>query len=235
MVLFQLTITRIFSIYFAQGILLALFLYLPYKILKQNRKRVHVLFSTFYLCVAAGIIFNFIYAPLTDVELVKFLNFMTNYLMSLGPIFILAFLILFHKGEESFNTSKQLLLIIPYALILFFVYFIPDGVQIGPETNWSPIWSILYFLYIMTVLTLMTFIPNFYFSLKVYKKIDDDLVRKKWKIFVIGEIELYILLYGSYISNAFASSTIRLIWSIFMLILAMTGAYAIYYGVAKRF
>ncbi len=235
MVLFQLSLTRILSVYVAQGIILLLFIYLPIKILKENKKRIHVIFSFFYFCVTLGIICNFIYAPLTDVNIVKFLNFMTNYLITLSAIFIVVFLILFYKGEEEFNTSKQLMVIITYAVILFLVYFIPDGVQIGPETDWAPVWSITYFLYITIVLTVMGAIPSLYYSYKLYEKIDDDLVRKKWKVFIFGEIEMFFLLYGTYLSNVINDPTINLYWGIAMLFLTLTAAYMIYYGVAKRF
>lgn len=235
MVLYQLSIGRIIAIYVANGIIFTFFIYLAYKILKQSRKRQNIYFSLMYISVAIGIFINFIYATLTDSNLIILLNFFTNYFITLGTIFLTVFVLILLKTEEIFDTKKQLTLIITYAILLSLMIFIPDGVEVGPHTGWSPHWSWPLFIYVAIIITIMSVAPSLYYSIKLYKKFEDILIKKKWKFFIIGMSELFAVLYGTFFTHALNISLIRTIWSIIALVLSLSGAYLIYYGVAKKF
>ena len=89
MVLFQLeNPIRIITIYGAQGLVFAWFTYLAYRILKRDRKRLNLIFSGFYLSVVVGTLFNFIYGPIADEQIVLILNFCTNFGAFYAPILV---------------------------------------------------------------------------------------------------------------------------------------------------
>ena len=64
MVFFQLDTTRIIQVYVVQGIIAVFFLYLAYKILKRDTKRLNLIFRLGFISAGIGLLINFIYAPL---------------------------------------------------------------------------------------------------------------------------------------------------------------------------
>lgn len=235
MVLFQISVGRLITIYIANGIIFAVFIFLASKILKQGKKRLNIYFSLFYISVAIGIFFNFIYAPLTDPDLIIKLNFITNYFIVFGLIFLTVFIILYLKSEEVFTTGKQLAFIIIYGVLLFFMILIPDGVEISADTGWAPHWSWFLFIYVILLISIMSTVPSLFYSLKIYKKFEDERLKKKWKLFILGICELFAVLYGTFLTHALNIAIVRTIWSIGALILSLSGAYFIYDGVARKF
>jgi len=228
---------RILTIYFAQGLLFVFFIFLAYKILKRDRKRLNLIFGGFYLSAVIGTAINFIYGPLDDPNIVVILNFFTNFGYFYAPIFLVVFDLILLKSEKVINTTKQLLVLIIYGLAMFGMFvllFIPGyGVDISATTNWSPVWSLPFFIYVILVETIGAVIPIYYLSLQVYKKFEDDVLQKKWKFFIYGFSALAIFMYGIFISNTLNNSTFRVIMGFIGLILAISGGYLMYYGVGR--
>ncbi|MFX1395126.1 MAG: hypothetical protein ACFFAH_16360 [Promethearchaeota archaeon] len=234
MVLFQLNLTRIIQIYIVQGLSFLFFLLIVYKSLKKSRKRPLIYFSLFFISIDIGLFFNFIYAPLTNLSLVLTLNFLTNYFIAFGAIFLTVFCIIIYKHHQ-FNTLKQATLILIYAVLLFLIILIPNGVEISEKTNWHPCWSIYLFLYVIMLLTIMGLIPTLYYSIKILQTFNDETLKKRWRFFIIGTCEYYILTYAVFLSNTLDILIFRRSIAIITLILAITGAIALYYGVIKKF
>ncbi|MFX1259043.1 MAG: hypothetical protein ACFFAN_14385 [Promethearchaeota archaeon] len=234
MVLFQLTVTRFTQVYIAQGIVFVFFIYLIYKVLKTDRNKLKIIFCGYYISEAIGIFINFIYAPLTNPDLVKILNFLTNFFIIFGTIFFMVFCLISFKGEEKLSPPKQLLIILSYGVVLSFMIFIPEGVEINADTGWLPHWSLTLFIYVMVVMTIFAVAPSFYYAIKIYQIIDDELLKKKWKFFIIGLIKLNIFLYGTFFSNTLHNPTFRIIWALISLYLALSGSYLVYYGVGSK-
>ncbi len=236
MVLFELTPIRAFTVYGAQGILFAFLLFLAYKILNRDRKRLNIILSLYYLFVVIGVLINFVYAPLEDDVIVRILNFLTNFFIFGASIFIVVFELILLKSEKVITFPKQLLIILIYEIALFcmiFFVFVPEwGVTLNPTTL-APTWSIPFLIYLVLVVTLGSVIPILYFALQISKKFEDEILRKRWKFFIIGVCALFIFMYGIFISNTLDNSTIRTAMGALGLILAITGGYLIYYGVGK--
>ncbi len=236
MVLFELTATRAFTVYGAQGILFAFLLFLAYKILKRDRKRLNIILSLYYLSAVIGLFVNFVYAPLEDDKIVRILNFVTNFFIFGASIFLVVFELILLKSEKVITLPKQLLVILIYGIAMFcmiFFVFVPDwGVTLNTKTL-APIWSIPFFIYLVLVVTLGSVIPTLYFAFQISKKFEDEVLRKRWKFFIIGVCALFIFIYGIFISNTLNDDTIRLVMGALGLILAITGGYLIYYGVGK--
>ncbi len=237
MVLLQLTPTRILIIYIAQGAVFAFFLYLAFKILGRDRKRLNVIFAGFYITPAIGLFINFIYGPLTDEGIVLFLNFLTNFGIFYAPIFMVVFELILLKSEKVITPAKQILILIIYAIAMFCMFFfllIPGyGVEINAGTNWSPKWYPPFFIYLVIIESL-AIVPSIYLALKIYAKFEDALLKKKWRYFIFGFLFLVIFMYGIFVSNYLADSTFRLIMGSISIILAISGGYLMYKGVGQQ-
>ena len=235
MTLYQMSMIRIFTIYVAQGFMCLFFLFLAFKILKRDRKRLNVIFSGFYISSAIGLIINFIYAPLTDVSVVLMLNFLTNFFIFYSSIFIVVFNLILLKSEKVITTRKQLTILIVYGIAMFsmigFLFFPGFGVTFNE--NWSPIWSFPFFLYVVVIETIGLF-PALYLSFQIYKKFEDEVIKKKWKFFIFGLCSILIFLYGIFISNTLDIDIFRTLIGVVGLILALLGAYLMYYGVGRQ-
>ncbi len=241
---FQLTTGRIITVYVAQGVILVAFLYLAIKILLRDRKRLNVIFAGLYISPAIGVLINFLYAPMTDEFIVSILNFFTNFGFFYAPIFIVVFDLILLKSEKIISTSKQLMILIIYGIAMFgmiFFLFIPGyGVTINQGTGWSPVWSLPFFLYVVFVETIGALIPSLYFSFQIYKKFEDEQLKRKWRFFIFGFIALMTFMYMIFISNTFSDpattdgSTFRLIIGVLGLILVVLGGFLMYFGVGKQ-
>jgi hypothetical protein len=238
MVYFQLTPGRIITVYIAQGVIFLVFLYLAIRILLRDRKRLNVIFAGLYISPAIGLLINFIYAPMTDEFIVLILNFFTNFGLFYAPIFIVVFDLILLKSEKVISTSKQLIILFIYGIAMFsmvFLLFIPGfGVTINSGTNWSPVWSLPFFLYVVFVETIGALIPSLYFSFQIYKKFEDEVLKRKWRFFIFGFIALMTFMYAIFISNFLGDPTIRLIIGVMGLILAILGGFLMYFGVGKQ-
>ena len=238
MVYFQLTPGRIITVYIAQGVIFLVFLYLAIRILLRDRKRLNIIFAGLYISPAIGLLINFIYAPMTDEFIVLILNFFTNFGLFYAPIFIVVFDLILLKSEKVISTSKQLMILFIYGIAMFsmvFLLFIPGfGVTINSGTNWSPVWSLPFFLYVVLVETIGALIPSLYFSFQIYKKFEDEQLKRKWRFFIFGFIALMTFMYAIFISNYLGDPTVRLLIGVVGLILALLGGFLMYFGVGKQ-
>ena len=235
MVFFEISVTRAITVYGAQGILFAFFLFLAYKILKRDRKRLNIIFSLFYLSVVIGLLVNFVYAPIEDVPIVLILNFFTNFFIYFAVVFLVVFELILLKSEKVITFPKQLLIMLIYGILLFSMIFLVfvEGLGVTLSLTWSPIWSVPFFIYVLLVVTLGGIIPTLYFALQISKKFEDEILRKRWKFFIIGVCALFVFMYGIFISNTLNNATLRTAMGALGLILAIIGGYLIYYGVGK--
>ena len=180
------TLTRALTVYVAQGLVCAFFIFLAYKILKRDRKRLNIIFSGFYLSAAIGLLVNFIYAPLDPLDfenVILFLNYITNFGIFYSPIFLVVFNLILLKSEKVITPLKQIAILIIYGIamfcMIFFVYVEGWGVEIDPE-SWSPHWMLPSFLYLLLIESVATGF-FFYLSFLIYEKFEDEQLKKKWK------------------------------------------------------
>ena len=230
-----LSATRFITIYIAQGLGCAVFAFLAYKILKRDRKRLNIIFSGFYISPVIGFVINFIYGPLTNVTAVLLLNFLTNFFIFYATSFLVVFNLILLKSEKVIVKSKQLSILIGYAILMFcmlFLLFIPGwGVEITAPT-WSPHWMPPFFIYLMIVESLAV-VPTLYLSLQIYKKFEDTTLKRKWKFFIYGFCAFAVFMYGIFVSNFLDIPIFRTIMGLIGLILALIGSYMLYYGVGR--
>ena len=169
-----LTLIRAIQVYVVQGSLIPYFMFLVYKILKRDKKRLNYIFSFTYIINIIACLVNFIYAPFSYEPVVLFLNFLTTILIAISTIFNLIFILIILKSEKVINLKKQILIIGVYCFALvmsIFIYYNPElGITMNSTTKWVPVWKWPLFLYITGILTFYVVIPGFYYIRKVYKK-----------------------------------------------------------------
>jgi hypothetical protein len=236
MLLQQLTLSRIITIYVAQGLIFAVFLYLAFRILSRDRKRLNKVFAGLYLSPAVGLFINFIYGPLTDETIVLFLNFLTNFGIFYAPIFMVVFELILLKSEKVITTTKQLLILVGYGIAMFCMFFlllIPGyGVYIDEVTK-SPVWYFPFFIYLV-IIESIAIVPSILLAFQIYIKFEDPLLKKKWRSFIYGFLFLVIFMYGIFVSNFLNNATFRLVMGGISIILAIAGAFLMYRGVGKQ-
>jgi hypothetical protein len=232
---------RIIQVYIAQGFIGIFFLFLAYKILKRGAHRLNKIFSLFYITSTSGLLINFIYAPLSieGLELiVLILNFLTNYIVAFSTIFLVFFELILLKSEKVITKEKQIYIIVGYAVILaglaIFLFFPNMGVKIDSTTEWKPVWHAPFYLYMMGVLTLFTFIPVVYFGWQIYTDFEDLTLKQKWRYYMLGIVFLFGFVYGTFTANFLNIPLFRTIWAITSLFLTIIGGYLLYYGVGRQ-
>jgi len=239
---FQYDVVRILQVYLIQGLVFLFFVSLSIIILKRDKKRLNKIFSGFYILISLGLLFNFFYASMRSDDLViviEILNFITNYCLLLGPIFLVVFQVILLKSESVFTKKKQLIIIVSYSVVLLsmigFMFGEETGVDIkGP--NWVPIYHLPIYIYLVVVHSIGSTIPTIYLSTKIYRKLEDTTLRNKWKFFIIGIHSLNIFMYGTYTSYILEVVLFgfRFVWSIVGLILVVAGGYMLFYGVGRQ-
>ena len=230
-------LTRFFIVYIAQGLVFLICVFLAFKTIRRDRKRLNLIFGLFYICIAFGLFINFIYAPFGDAPFVLYLNFITNYSLFLCPIFIVIFNLILLKSEKVITAKKQLIIIVIYGVIVFGTFFllfgVNTGVEIGAAPKYSPVWFLPFYLYAMIAFNL-AWIAAIYLAMMIYKKFEDEQLKKKWKFWVIGILELLLFGDGNFTMNLLNIDMLRTLWGIIGLILVISGSYLLYYGVGKQ-
>lgn len=234
MVFFQLDTTRIIQIYVLQGFIAAFFLYLAYKILKRDTKRLNLMFSLGFISAAIGLLINFIYAPLTNEAVVIVLYYITIFVLFLFGAFFVVFVMMLLKSEKVITPKKQLIYVIIYFVAELCSVFIPEGVTINASTEWKPVWSVAMFAYFVGVIVILGMIPSLYYSIQINKRFEDEVIKKKWKYFIYGIIGIYSFAIGTLFSNTLNDQTFRTIWSGISLILVIASPLLMYYGVGRQ-
>jgi hypothetical protein len=242
MVLYQLeNPMRVVTIYGAQMLIFLWFSYLAYRILKRDRKRLNLIFAGFYLSVVVGTFFNFIYGPIANDQVVLVLNYFTNFGAFYAPIFFVVFDLILLKSEKVITPIKQIIILVGYGIYMFcMIFFVLAGegwgVTLNASTEWSPVWHLPFFLYMILGVTLFTILPVLYLSFQIYKKFEDEQLKKKWKFFIFGIIAVMGFMYAIFFANFLGQTypTIRTVIGPIGVVLALIGGYLMYIGVGRQ-
>ncbi|TFF96554.1 MAG: hypothetical protein EU547_06305 [Promethearchaeota archaeon] len=231
----QFDIGRILQVFFIQGLIALFFLYILYQILKRGRKRINILFAFAYLFVLIGLINNMVYAFIRNEPLLIVLNFITNFTVTFGLIFLTLFNMLIFFSEKKIDTKWQITIIIIYGAILFLqILFLPFGGIIANEsTNWKALWSFPYYLYVITVISVGSIAPTIIISIQIYLEMHEPELKQRWVYFIIGALGVVFYMYGVFTVDLFNDTLIRFIWSLISLTIVLW-IYLMYYGVGRQ-
>jgi len=226
-------ISRFIQVFVVQGSFGLFFLLMAFRVLRREAKGLNNILASFYILTGVGVIINIIYVNIFIESVVLILHFLTYFLLCTSLIFLLLFILILYKSENVINVKMKLLLIIIFSILLLILWFFPGGMTINDTTNWKPEWSVPFLVYSYIVCTIVVIGPSIFYSLKMYQRIEDNELKKKWKYFILGIISYFLLYYGTSLSNTLADPNFRFIWSILSLP-TLVALYFIYYGVAKQ-
>jgi len=226
-------IARFLQIYIIQGFFAIFFLGMAFIVLMRGKKRTNLYLSSFYLSSFVGGFINIIYANIFNQTIVYILHFITYYILCFSMVFLLIFVLTVLKPSDSFSIKFQFFILFLFGIILLGLLFIPSGIIINEHTNWKPDWSWVFLIYSIITCSGIVILPTSYYSVKIYGKIGNDHLKKKWKYFLIGISAYFFLYYGTSLSNTLNLDKFRLLWSIISLP-TLIALYLIYYGVGRQ-
>ena len=137
------------------------------------------------------------------------------------------------KPPNFINKRIQFLILVLYSVSLLVLLLIPGGIIIDQSTNWKPNWSWSFLIISILVSSSIVIFPTSYYSMKIYGKLGNIQLKKKWKYFLIGVSAYFFLYYGTSLSNTLNHDNFRLLWSIISLP-TLIALYLIYYGVGRQ-
>lgn len=189
-----------------------------------------------------------IYAPLPleYEDTIIFLNFLTNFFLFFGLIFLRVVHMIILESTIVFSIKRQNTYIAIYGIILFFgmliLIMLPgvfQGVTISADGY--PKYHPFFFTYVVFVITYFAIIPIHRTSWKIYHSFETKALKKKWQFYIAGSLgitffNLYPILinnllnfYGDYFDNSFFNSLISILGiSIFL------WGFMMYYGIGSK-
>ncbi|MFX0027840.1 MAG: hypothetical protein ACFE8B_01400 [Candidatus Hermodarchaeota archaeon] len=224
---------RFLQIYVIQGGFALFFLFMAYIVLNRGRKRINMYLSGFYLSSFIGGTINIIYANIFNEVIVYVLYFLTFYALCFSMTFLLVFVILILKPSHIINKKIQVLIFLIDGAFLLSLLLVPSGIVINESTNWKPDWNWIFLFILLIGWSSFVIFPTSHYSIKIYRKLGNSQLRKKWKFFLIGIFAYFFLFYGTIFSNTLNNDTFRLIWS-FISLPTLLALYLIYYGVVRE-
>ena len=235
----QIDFSRIFLI-FVIGIVLAIFfLGLGWSILRRRKSRLNATFSGFYISIALGLLVNAAYVVINEIvrsePLALLLNYISSFLIFYGPVFMLATNRILIHSEAAYRLKSELKLLLIYAVALGFmaIFYFFDGIEFNASTNWRPVWSLPYLVYLILVVSAFTIIPTIGSSFKILTVMKDKKMKRRWIWLMIGLLGLYVYLYLAFFTNYFESDFLRMISSLYA-ITVILWVWLIYKGVKKE-
>ncbi len=174
------------------------------------------------------------------VGVIEVFNFLTNFCLLLGPIFLVVFQLILLKSEKIVTKKRQVILIISYSIVLLFMIAFmfgeETGVDINSGTSWIPIYHLPIYIFLVVVHSIGSTIPTIYLSFKVLKKLTNPMLRNKWKFFMVGIHSLNFFMYGTYTSYILEVIIhgFRFAWSVAGFFIVIIGGYLLFYGVGRQ-
>jgi len=225
--------TRFFLIFVIQSLISIFFFVTAFKIVKRNRNRSTLTLSAFYVLSGSGFIVNIIFLPI-NINPVSFILYIISFfLISFGQIFLVIFLKNLLKIDPDAKPKTDLIIVLVFALILLLLPSLTRGITFNEKTGWSPVFSWLFLILLYTLLTSMVVAPSIGFLRKLYKRFENEDLKKKLRYFMIGCYGMMFSLYGAILYNTWQNPIYKIIWS-FLVLITVPSGFLIYYGIAHN-
>ena len=231
-------------IYVFQGILVIYFSIITYKVLKRKRQRLNFIISGFFISLIIGFILNMVYAAMTDRITILILNFLTNYFIFFGPVFLLIVNMIILESTLIYSVKRQNRYILFYGILLFAgmlilvllgeIFDSPNVPFLGVQIiNDAPKWGPIFFVYVISIMTIFTLIPINYTNFKIFFQFETKTLKRKWFFYLFGFLGLTVILYLGVIFNLLDANIyvdVRLIITLSISSVIIWG-YMMYYGI----
>ena len=221
------------------------FLIIAYRILKRGKQRLNIIFSGFFISVSIGLIINMVYAVIENTAVVLVLNVLTNYFIFFGIVFLFIVNMIILESTLVFSVKRQNRYIVLYGIVLLvgMLTLVLIGIietsctgetLIGVEVkDGAPKWGIIFFTYVVFIITGFTIIPIIYTNLKIYFRFETKSLKRKWFCYLIGSFGMIIIFYFMCVNGLVADEGFRLIVGI-LGISVIIWVSLMYYGLGTR-
>ncbi len=208
-----------------------LYLYLGTKIVIRRNDKYSRYLSAFYFSQSTIFILNIVYAFIFVEHIVYFLFLVLLYIGSIGFGSLLIFNgLLYFSRHDFFQKLKiRVYYLLSYATILLGIFFIPNGVVINMSTDWRPVYSFPFMLYIITVNFVLAGVPLIILSIKTYISMEAPDIKRKFLSFCIALYLYFFVLTVSQIFNYLNMPSLNLLYFLLSIIM-LPSAYFMYYG-----
>lgn len=205
-----------------------------FQILRRKRKRLNIIFSSFFLCIMAAGILNIIYVGINDVAIILSLNFLANFLVCFGPIFLYIVNMIILESTVVFPKEKQNKYIMIYGGVAFsgmlVILMLFQGVSYDKG---YPTWNIVFFIYVVSISGIFAVIPFIRTSIRIWLKFETKKLRKRWFYYLVGSIGAISIGYMAFINNFLDDANFRFILIIYGPSNLFWG-YLMYHGIGTR-
>ncbi|MFX1365345.1 MAG: hypothetical protein ACFFCE_03455 [Promethearchaeota archaeon] len=187
-----------------------------------------------------------VYATITEPITILILNFLTNFFIFFGTIFLLIANLIILESTLIYSIKRQNKFILFYGILLFTgmlllvilgIFFDNPsspflGVKIiGVVPKWGPI----FFTYIISIVTVFTLIPINYTNFKIFFRFETIALKRKWFYHLVGFLGITVIFYLSCIFNILdPGHPLKLIIILLHMSLIIWG-YLMYYGIGIKF
>ncbi|MGQ4874652.1 MAG: hypothetical protein ACP6IY_11340 [Promethearchaeia archaeon] len=176
---------------------------------------------------------NLIYASLFNQKIVYILHILTTFIGVSNYVLLFMFNLILYKTELIITKKKQMLILILYNSFLILAFFIPNAIEIGPATSWRPKWSFSFILYLLIFLSVFVTIPSIYFLFKILSTLSEISLRKRWRLFIMGNFGYYIVLYSTLFFNFLADPKFSILYFLIGLLL-YPSCLLLYFGIGNK-
>lgn len=226
-------LSRILIVSLGQPIVVIIFLFLAYKILKRKKNISTLILSIFYFFIAIAFLLNIffiLFSLISFTEILFPIYIAISYLILTAPINIIIFIISLLK---DYTKKKYIQFYSGYLILSIIVFLVPGGIKINlntlrPEYSWT--FLIVSYIYFSSFMSL----PTIYLSFKLYYYFEDKTLKKKLSYFLVGIFSLYLVFYGSVLYNTWDYAVYRTIWGYISITLLISSALLIYYGMGQN-
>lgn len=234
MIFQNIDIARFLIVIFMHSFITVLLYFLSFKILRRNINRMTINLSLFYFLPGTGFLLNLIFLTLSTSFLGYILYFISAFCTLSGFIFIVIVLINIINIKPYSSKKRQILIIFIYLILGLVILFLPGGITINEDTNWTPVFSLPFLITMYIYFTSIIFIPSLIFSYKIYKSFKDKKLKIKYLFFFIGIIGMLLAFYGLILFNTWYNPTFRTIWSVLVFFIVVPSGIFIYYGIIHK-
>lgn len=227
--IYQITDWTRFSFILMVGLFISsLFFSLAFKVLKRRFNKTTLALSLFYIFPGIAFILNILFIPFSTTLIGFIIYFLICYFLIFGMIFLIIFII--NLLYVDFSLNKQFLIIISYAISVFLLIYLPQGINI---VNGIPVFILQFSIIIYLYLSILILLPYIILSIKLLKLFEDKKLKKKLRYFILGCLGMILTLYGTILHNTWQDPIFRLIWNFLSLVIIPFG-FLIYYGIGQN-
>lgn len=226
--------SRIIVAFVSQTFIIILFSFLVFKMLKRNRKRSSITLAAFYLLLSVGLFMNIIFILLISSNnsvVISISYSLASFFIVFPFIFILIFINVILKMEENFTLKKIAIIIVIYGVLCSSLYIFPGGITF--TSNWIPVYSIPFFIYVNIIFTGYITIPILFYSIRLYNLFKARNLKEKLRILLIGIYLMLGAVYGGIYFNTTSDPIFRTVWGICAFSMEITAGLLVYYGIGK--